>query len=165
MSPVCLVTGAAHGIGKATAAVLLGQGWTVGLFDRDRSQGLSTRNELALRQSRGSIVNIASTRSAMSEPDTFAYSASKGGIVSLTHSLAASLAPDVRVNCVSPGWMDVRGEALRPEDHAQHWAGRVGIPADIGEMVAYLLSPKAGFITGTNMVVDGGMTRKMIYAD
>jgi NAD(P)-dependent dehydrogenase (short-subunit alcohol dehydrogenase family) len=109
-----------------------------------------------------SVVNIASTRAHMSEPDTFAYSASKGGIVALTHSLAASLAP-VRVNCISPGWIDVEGEPLRPEDHAQHWSGRVGRPQDVAEMVAYLAS--AEFVTGAEFVLDGGMTRKMIYAD
>lgn len=115
---------------------------------------------LASRQ--GSIVNIASTRATMSEPNTFAYSASKGGLLALTHSLAASLAP-VRVNCISPGWVDVAGEKLSKEDHSQHWAGRVGRPEDVAELVLYLAG--AGFVTGGEFVLDGGMTRKMIYAD
>jgi hypothetical protein len=127
----------------------------------------------ALRDSRGSLVNIASTRALMSEPETLAYSAAKGGLVALTHSLAASLAPDVRVNCISPGWIDTRAyrpggaetAPLRPIDHQQHWAGRVGRPEDIASMVLYLCSEGAGFITGQNFVVDGGMTRKMIYQE
>ena len=106
----------------------------------------------------------------MSEPDTEAYSASKGGIVALTHALAASLGPDIRVNCISPGWIDVselkkrtvrhKGE-LNEADHAQHLAGRVGVPSDVAELALFLSSPKASFITAANFIVDGGMTRKM----
>jgi len=110
------------------------------------------------------IVNIASTRAIMSEPDGEAYGASKGGIVALTHALAISLAPKTRVNCVSPGWIEVKDyENLSEADHAQHPVGRVGYPDDIAETVAHLLSDKAGFITGQNIVIDGGMTKKMIY--
>jgi NAD(P)-dependent dehydrogenase (short-subunit alcohol dehydrogenase family) len=116
-----------------------------------------------LRRRGGAIVNIASTRALQSEPDTEAYSATKGGIVALSHALAMSLGPKVRVNCVSPGW--IAKEKVRAKDHAQHPAGRVGRSDDIAEIVAYLLSDAAGFITGANFVVDGGMTRKMIYVD
>lgn len=114
-----------------------------------------------LERSGGSIVNIASTRATMSEPNTFAYSASKGGLLALTHSLAASLAP-VRVNCISPGWIS-EDKGLTKADHQQHWAGRVGRPQDVAEAVLYLA--EAGFITGAEIVLDGGMTRKMIYVD
>ncbi len=126
-----------------------------------------------LRKRSGSIVNIASTRALMSEPHTESYAASKGGLVALTHALAMSLGPEVRVNCVSPGWIDVTALAKRSrrqlaqlseQDHAQHPAGRVGKAEDIAAMVLYLASTEAGFITGENIVIDGGMTRKMIYA-
>ena len=125
-----------------------------------------------LARARGAIVNIASTRALQSEANTEAYSATKGGIVALTHALAVSLGPDVRVNCVSPGWIDVSGRqkaskrkpaALSAEDHAQHPAGRVGTPEDVAALVAFLLGDEAGFVTGQNFVCDGGMTRKMIY--
>jgi NAD(P)-dependent dehydrogenase (short-subunit alcohol dehydrogenase family) len=114
-----------------------------------------------LRRSRGAIVNIASTRALQSEPQTEAYAASKAGLVGLTHALAMTLGPQVRVNCVSPGW--IAHSPVRRKDHAQHPAGRVGRDADIAEMVAFLLSERASFTTGQNFVVDGGMTRKMIY--
>ena len=114
-----------------------------------------------LRRARGAIVNIASTRALQSEPDTEAYSASKGGLVALTHALGNSLGPEIRVNCVSPGW--IAHTPVRKKDHAQHPVGRVGRDQDVAELVAYLLSDAAGFVTGQNFVIDGGMTKKMIY--
>ncbi len=122
--------------------------------------------EGALRRTKGCVVNIASTRALMSEPGTPAYSASKGGLVALTHSLAISWGPDIRVNCISPGWIANDPHArLRPLDHAQHPVGRVGRPEDVAALVDYLASQEAGFVTGQNFTIDGGMTRKMIYAD
>jgi NAD(P)-dependent dehydrogenase (short-subunit alcohol dehydrogenase family) len=118
-----------------------------------------------LRAAKGAVVTIASTRARMSEPDTEAYAASKGGLVALSHALAMSLGPDVRVNAISPGWIDVAGERLRPEDHAQHPAGRVGRPEDVASLAAWLLDPAQAFVTGSEFVLDGGMTRKMIYLE
>jgi len=128
---------------------------------------LARAAEKPLRKSRGAVVTIASTRAQMSEPNTESYAATKGGLVALTHALALSLGPDVRVNCVSPGWIATKNYgALRRKDHLQHPAGRVGRPDDIAEIVAWLLDGKrSGFVTGANFVVDGGMTRKMIYED
>jgi NAD(P)-dependent dehydrogenase (short-subunit alcohol dehydrogenase family) len=123
--------------------------------------------EKELRKTHGAIVTIASTRARMSEPNTESYSASKGGVVALTHALAISLSPHVRVNCVSPGWIETKNYAtLRRKDHAQHPAGRVGKPTDIAEVVAWLLDrERSGFVTGADFVIDGGMTRKMIYEE
>jgi NAD(P)-dependent dehydrogenase (short-subunit alcohol dehydrogenase family) len=119
-----------------------------------------------LRKTKGSLINMASTRALMSEPDTEAYSASKGGLVALTHSLAISLGPDIRVNCISPGWIQTDSKTkLRPIDHEQHPVGRVGRPDDVAALVSYLASEEAGFVTGQNFIIDGGMTRKMIYAE
>ena len=119
-----------------------------------------------LRRRRGTIVNIASTRAWMSEPDTLAYAASKGGLVALTHALALSLGPHVRVNGVAPGWIATKGAAsLRRIDHAQHPVGRVGKPEDVAGLVAWLASSESAFMTGQTLIIDGGMTRKMIYAE
>ncbi|MBZ9664841.1 SDR family oxidoreductase [Pseudomonas sp. LMG 31766] len=124
-----------------------------------------------LRGHRGAIVNITSTRASQSEADCEAYAASKGGLVALTHALSISLGPEVRVNCVSPGWIDSRDpsqqrlEPLSVFDHAQHPVGRVGTVEDVAAQVAWLLSDAAGFVTGQEFVIDGGMSRKMIYQD
>ncbi len=113
----------------------------------------------------GSIVTIGSTRAHMSEPDTESYAASKGGLLALTHALSVSLGPAIRVNCISPGWIDVSGETLRPLDHAQHPAGRVGRTEDVAALAAWLLGGESGFVTGAEFVTDGGMTRRMLYAE
>lgn len=135
---------------------------------------LCAKYALPVLEEQSVIINIASTRALMSEPDTESYSASKGGLVALSHALALSLGPKVRVNCISPGYIDVsawkkksnREQAkLSAEDHSQHPAGRVGTPQDIAALVAFLISSDASFITGANFIVDGGMTRKMIYVD
>lgn len=123
-----------------------------------------------LRARHGAIVNICSTRAHQSEPDTEAYAASKGGVLALTHALAISLGPEIRVNVISPGWIDARdpgerrAKPLSEADHAQHPTGRVGTVDDIAAATSWLLSQQAGFITGQELIIDGGMIRKMIYA-
>jgi NAD(P)-dependent dehydrogenase (short-subunit alcohol dehydrogenase family) len=119
---------------------------------------------MAERGSGGAIVNVASTRALMSEPNTEAYSASKGGIVAITHAMAMSLSDyRIRVNCISPGWIETpRIPAKTQRDHLQHPAGRAGKPEDIAEACVFL-AEHAGFITGQNIVVDGGMSKKMLY--
>lgn len=126
-----------------------------------------------LRRTRGAIINLGSTRAVQSEPETEPYATCKGGIVAFTHALAMSLGPDIRVNCVSPGWIATselqprdrrRAPKLSRKDHAQHPVGRVGVPDDIASLCAWLLSDEAGFMTGQNLISDGGMTRKMIYS-
>ncbi|RXT06355.1 SDR family NAD(P)-dependent oxidoreductase [Ammoniphilus sp. CFH 90114] len=115
----------------------------------------------------GSIVNISSTRAIMSEPHSEAYAASKGGILALTHALAVSLGRDrIQVNAISPGWIETGDyEALQERDHQQHPANRVGKPSDIARACLYLTNPLNDFISGTNLIIDGGMTRKMIYEE
>ena len=126
----------------------------------------------ALTAAGGAIINIASTRALQSEPDTEAYAASKGGLLALTHAMAVSAGPAVRVNAILPGWIATdawqkpqarRAPKLSRADHAQHPAGRVGTPDDIGALAIYLLSSAASFVTGQHFVVDGGMTIKMQY--
>lgn len=111
----------------------------------------------------GAIVNISSSRDRMSQPQTESYTAAKGGISALTHALAVSFAGRVRVNAIAPGWIDTDYTVYKGPDAVQQPAGRVGNPMDIANMVLYLCSDKAGFITGENICIDGGMTRQMIY--
>jgi NAD(P)-dependent dehydrogenase (short-subunit alcohol dehydrogenase family) len=116
-----------------------------------------------LKESQGHIINISSTRALMSEVGTEAYSASKGGISSLTHALSMSLSPEVKVNSISPGWINTDEEYITTkDDNLQHPSGRVGIPDDVVDVVKFLLKNR-GFITGSDFVIDGGMTKKMIY--
>ena len=126
----------------------------------------------ALEKAHGAIVNIASTRAIQSEPDTEAYATTKGGLLALTHALAISAGPAVRANCILPGWIATdawrkpsarRQPKLSKQDHAQHPAGRVGTPEDIGQLAVYLLSTHSAFVTGQHFVIDGGMTVKMQY--
>ncbi|HIY22034.1 MAG TPA: SDR family oxidoreductase [Candidatus Flavonifractor merdigallinarum] len=112
---------------------------------------------------RAAIVNISSSRDRMSQPQTESYTAAKGGISALTHALAVSLSGRVRVNAISPGWIDTDYTVYEGPDAIQQPAGRVGNPMDIAHMVLYLCSDRAGFITGENICIDGGMTRQMIY--
>jgi NAD(P)-dependent dehydrogenase (short-subunit alcohol dehydrogenase family) len=155
------------------------------LLDRDQWQRLLDVNLTGpvlvtkhavphLRKGGGAIVNLASTRAFMSEPHTEAYVTAKGGIVALTHALAMSLGPTIRVNAIAPGWIATDAWAPRAErkeptlrdiDQRQHPVGRVGRPEDVAALAAYLASDEAGFVTGQTFVVDGGMSRKMIYAE
>ncbi len=167
-----IVNNAGIGIGKAITELSLNE-WNRVLNVNLTSVFLTAKYAVPwLRQCNGAIVNIASTRALMSEANTEAYSASKGGIVALTHALAVSLGPDIRVNCISPGWIETgewqkKSKISNPihtdADRMQHPVGRVGIPEDIAAMVLYLASEKSGFITGQNFIIDGGMTKKMIY--
>lgn len=122
---------------------------------------------MRLNERGGAIVSMASTRAKMSEPHTESYAASKGGIVALTHALACSFAPDhIRVNCISPGWIETGNyNALKEIDHSQHFSGRVGKPEDIAKACFYLTDERNDFVTGIDLTVDGGMTKKMIYEE
>lgn len=137
-------------------------------FDYILAVGLKAPYELSrlcrdeLIRNKGRIINIASTRAFQSEPDSEAYASAKGGIVALTHALAMSLAPDVLVNCIAPGWINVtEGYKFSPEDFAAIPAGKVGSPKDISDMVMYLCGQD--FITGESFTIDGGMSKRMIY--
>ena len=160
-----LVCNAGFMIRKPLAALTLAE-WSSVLGTNLTSTYLLTRAAAPLlRQDHGAIVTIASTRAHQSEPDTESYAASKGGLLALTHALAISLGPAIRANVVSPGWIDTKGEPLGADDHAQHPAGRVGQPGDVAKLAAWLLGPGSGFVTGAEFIIDGGMTRKMIYAE
>lgn len=143
---------------------------TYGEFNRALRVGVSapfllTQLFLPYFTEGASIINISSSRDRMSQPFTESYTAAKGGVAALTHALAVSLSGKVRVNSISPGWIDTRHEDFTRSDARQHPAGRVGNPEDIAHMVLFLCSEKAGFITGENICIDGGMTHQMIYHD
>ena len=156
------------GISRSTSAYLLSvDEWDLVLNTNLRAIFLLTREvaKFMRKKGGGSVVNIASTRAFQSEPGWEAYAASKGGIIALTHAMAASFAHDkIRVNCISPGWIETGDYTkLTKNDHEQHFAGRVGKPEDIANACMFLTDEKNSFITGTNIIIDGGMTRKMIY--
>jgi NAD(P)-dependent dehydrogenase (short-subunit alcohol dehydrogenase family) len=161
-----LVNNAGIGVWKSPLALAVDE-WDMVLNVNLRGTFLCSREAARLMKARGGgrIVNIASTRASMSEPYSEAYAASKGGIVALTHALAVSLGPDgITVNCISPGWIETGDyDSLREADHLQHPAGRVGMPSDIVRACLYLTAEGNDFVTGTNLTIDGGMTRKMIY--
>jgi NAD(P)-dependent dehydrogenase (short-subunit alcohol dehydrogenase family) len=160
-----LICNAGFMVRKPIAALSLAE-WTSVLTTNLTSTFLLVRAaETLLRSAKGAVVTIASSRARMSEPNTESYSASKGGLVALTHALAISLGPDVRVNCISPGWILTKGPEPTAEEHAFHPAGRVGRGGDIAGLAAFLVGPDSGFITGAEFVVDGGVTRKMIYPE
>ena len=122
-----------------------------------------TRRFRAAFRPGAAIVNLSSTRYAMSQANTESYTAAKGGITALTHALAISLAGKVRVNAIAPGWIDTAGGRFSPADHAQQPVGRIGVPEDVVQAVLFLCGQESGFITGQVLPVDGGMTRRMIY--
>ena len=142
------------------------QRWDQILNTNLRAAFLLTREAAPhMKEKGGAVVNIASTRSMMSEKNSEAYAASKGGLLALTHAMALSYADQhITVNCISPGWIHTGNyEDLRDIDHDQHPSGRVGKPEDIARACLFLTDPENDFITGENLVIDGGMTRKMIY--
>ena len=132
-----------------------------------RSVFLCSREAAKYMKNGGAIINLASTRAFMSEPNSESYAASKGGIIALTHALASSLSEyNITVNSISPGWIETGDyTALKTTDHAQHFSNRVGKPDDIARACLYLANPENNFITGTNLTIDGGMTKKMIYEE
>ncbi len=161
-----LVNNAGFGIWKSPLELSLEE-WDEVINTNLRGTFLCTREvaRIMKEQGGGAVINIASTRAFMSEPGSEAYAASKGGVVALTHALAASLAQyHIRVNCISPGWIETGDyDALREADHNQHFSGRVGRPVDIASACLFLGSDGNEFINGENIIIDGGMTRRMIY--
>ncbi|ESU33202.1 hypothetical protein G3A_07470 [Bacillus sp. 17376] len=141
--------------------------WEDVVFTNLRSVFIGSREAARRMEAGGRIINIASTRATMSEPNSEAYASSKGGILALTHALAASLQEKgITVNSISPGWIQTEDyDELREKDHLQHWSNRVGKPDDIAKACLYLADPDNDFINGQDLVIDGGMTRKMIYEE
>jgi len=162
-----LINNAGKGLFKSPFDVTVEE-WDDVIHTNLRSVFLCSREAARyMKQSGGSIVNIASTRAMMSEAHSEGYAATKGGIVAITHALAASFSEyQITVNAISPGWIETGNyEELRKEDHDQHFSKRVGTPTDIANACLYLTDSKNNFVTGINLVVDGGMTRKMIYEE
>ncbi|WP_079508601.1 SDR family NAD(P)-dependent oxidoreductase [Mesobacillus jeotgali] len=141
--------------------------WEDVIFTNLRSVFIGSREAAKKMTEGGRIINMASTRAIMSEPNSEAYASSKGGIVALTHALAASLQEKgITVNSISPGWIQTADyDELREKDHHQHWSNRVGKPEDIARACLYLADPENDFINGQDIIIDGGMTRKMIYEE
>lgn len=174
---VVVITGGAKGIGKCIAEEFRKSGAEVCIIDKadgdhfvgdisDKSVLEEFADDVIKKHGHnngGSIINISSSRDRMSQPQTESYTAAKGGIAALTHALAVSLSGKVRVNSISPGWIDTSYTVYEGPDAVQQPCGRVGNPLDIANMVLYLCSDKAGFITGENICIDGGMTKLMIY--
>ena len=172
---VVIVTGGANGIGRCIADEFRGLGAIVHVIDKQEGEhfvGDISKQEvleafatevLARHDKVDVIVNISSSRDRMSQPQTESYTAAKGGIAALTHALAVSLSGRARVNSISPGWIDTAYTVYEGPDATQQPAARVGTPMDIAHMVLFLCSDKAGFITGENICIDGGMTKQMIY--
>ncbi|EXX87705.1 3-ketoacyl-ACP reductase [Paenibacillus darwinianus] len=167
-APDVLINNAGFGINKSPYELTV-EDWDSVINVNLRGTFLCAREAGRRMRTRGGgrIINISSTRAYMSEPHTEAYAATKGGIAALTHAMAASFADDgITVNCISPGWIETGNyDALRDADHSQHWSGRVGKPDDIARACLFLSDPANVFINGTNVTVDGGMTRKMIYEE
>nr|WP_309100891.1 SDR family oxidoreductase [Fredinandcohnia onubensis] len=162
-----LINNAGKGLFKSPFDVTVEE-WDDVIHTNLRSVFLCSREAARyMKQSGGSIVNIASTRAMMSEAHSEGYAATKGGIVAITHALAASFSEyQITVNAISPGWIETGNyEELRKEDHDQHFSKRVGTPTDIANACLYLTDSKNNIVTGINFVVDGGMTRKMIYEE
>lgn len=162
-----LINNAGFGIWKSPLDLSVDE-WDDVMNTNVRSCFLATREAakyMSKNEQGGAVVNMASTRATMSEPNSEAYAASKGALVALTHAMAVSLADNhIQVNSISPGWIETGNYSeLREIDHTQHPAGRVGKPGDIARACLYLTDPDNDFITGENLVIDGGMTRKMIY--
>ncbi|WLR57515.1 SDR family oxidoreductase [Mesobacillus subterraneus] len=141
--------------------------WEDVVFTNLRSVFIGSREAARRMEAGGRIINIASTRATMSQPNSEAYASSKGGILALTHALAASLQEKgITVNSISPGWIQTEDYGdLREKDHLQHWSNRVGKPEDIAKACLYIADPDNDFINGQDLVIDGGMTRKMIYEE
>jgi NAD(P)-dependent dehydrogenase (short-subunit alcohol dehydrogenase family) len=163
-----LINNAGLGISKSPYDLGIDE-WDYVIDTNLRGTFLCSREAAKVMRSNGggSIVHISSTRAEMSEANSEAYAASKGGIIALTHALAVSLGKDgIKVNAISPGWIETGDyNSLRPEDHYQHPAMRVGKPEDIARACLYLTDPENDFVTGMNLTIDGGMTKKMIYID